>query len=910
MKTRGFFVVPLAILTIVSAGADVGSAKVSPDQREVEAPSAFEANRGQFGNRTEFAIRGPGYFVSLDAPGASFRLDSPKMFGRVASRDLRIRMIGAEPSATATAQDELAGRINYLIGKDPSAWITNVPTYARVKYENVYEGIDLVYYARGRDLEYDFVIAPGANADTIEMRVAGAERVALDDRGNLILETRRGSFSFAKPVAYQEQGGARVPVTANFAMLGARRIGFSVGAYDRTEPLVIDPVVFYSTFLGGSLTEASVRVGTDGTGSAYVAGRTDSVDFPVTGGAYETDPRDLFIAKLNPAGDALVYATYLGGTAFDSLEDMAVDTSGAVYLIGRTNSDDFPTTVGAHDATCGNLSICGSNFQDVFVTKLDPSGSTLAYSTFVGGDEDDTGFGIDVDASGAAYLTGATYSPDFPVTAGAFDESLSGTVDAFVTKLDPSGASLEYSTYIGGALGSGDVGYGIAVEGDGTAHVVGKTYATDFPTTPGAFDETCGSGACSTQPDLFVTKLNATGTALDFSTFVGGIGEEPVNYPTLAIDAAGATYITGDTTSTDFPTTPGAFQTSGSGQTGFVTKLAAAGDALEYSTYLGGSAFDIPHDIDVDSSGAACVTGYTASSDFPTSADALDDTLDGNSDAFLARLTADGSALSYASYIGGERTESGTGVVYDNDGVIVVGETESIDFSVTPGAYDTSCGGCQTGMMAGESDAFVVHSDFSPAPPLCGPAPELDSSCRLADANGDGKSSLQIKNDAVAAKDSVRWKWTYGVATALGDFKMPDTGSATYRLCIYDGSLATQPLFEADIAAGGVVSICGTKPCWKAIGTSGFKYANKDGNSDDITAVRFKAGIGGKAQVQVRGKGALLSPPATDALVTDVVVQLLIDDGGTVECFKTAFPGSSGAGGVTQDDTQFKAKGP
>lgn len=481
--------------------------------------------------------------------------------------------------------------------------------------------------------------------------------------------------------------------------LGARAIGFDLGTYDASRSLVIDPVLSYSTYLGGGGDEQANLVAVDSAGNAYVTGRTASADFPTTSGADSSlgGTQDAFVTKLNATGSALVYSTFLGGSALDDGETLAVDTNRSAYVIGFTRSSDFPT-VGAVDSSLGGT-------EDAFVTKLNPSGA-LAYSTYLGGSGVDEGFGIAVDSAANAYAAGQTFSSDFPTSAGAVDSALGGTDDAFVTKLNAAGSALIYSTYLGG--GASEQAGSIALDSASNAYVPGFTTSSDFPTSTGAADTTLGGAQ-----DAFVTKLNASGSALAYATYLGGSASESVPFG-IAVDRSFNAYVTSRTFSSDFPTSPDAFDsTLGGTEDAFVTKLNASGSALAYSTYLGGSGTERSFSIAVDDA-RAWVTGRTSSSDFPISGGALDSSLGGNQDAFVSKLNRPGAGLSFSTYLGGSGTEVGVGIALDsaspNPNAYIIGATGSSDFPTTPGAFDTTLAGASTQSCGASTpcDAFVT----------------------------------------------------------------------------------------------------------------------------------------------------------------------------------------------------------
>lgn len=677
-------------------------------------PIHFEENRGQTDPRVKFLARGGGCTLFLTSNDAVLLLTSPEPEGSDEGPEpkgqdprqgrraaLRMTVLGANTAPRVTGRQELPGKANYFTGNSPARWRTNVPTYGRVHYDDIYPGIDLVYYGSQRQLEYDFVVGPGADPGRIVLGFQGADKLEVDAAGDLVLHTAAGPIHQRKPVIYQEVGGVPQPIAGGYVLRGSQEVGFQVAAHDPARPLIIDPVLVYSTYLGGSGGDGSQGIAVDGAGSAYVMGVTDSADFPTTPGAFDmtynggmTFPSDASVTKLDPTGSSLVYATYLGGSGWDQGEQrsIAVDGTGSAYVTGLTESTDFPTTPGAFDTSFNGL-------VDVFVTKLDTTGSALVYSTYLGGSIADSGSGIAVDDAGSAYITGRAESANFPTTPGAFDITYNGGNDAFVTKLDPTGSALAYSTYFGGS--GVDIGGGIAVDAAGSAYVSGYYGSSDFPTTPGAFDTTFNGGN-----DSWVAKLDPTGSALVYSTYLGGSGFEGSS--AIALDGAGNAYVTGGTDSPDFPTTPGALDTTLTGATdAFVTKLDPTGSALAYSTYLGGSATDWGYGVAVDDAGSAYVAGETGSPDFPTTPGAFDTTFNGGPlDAFVTKLDPTASALIDSTYLGGNGRDNGLGIALDGAGsVYVTGNTVSTDFPTTPGAFDTTFGG-------GFEDAFVAKFSF------------------------------------------------------------------------------------------------------------------------------------------------------------------------------------------------------
>jgi hypothetical protein len=563
-----------------------------------------------------------------------------------------------------------------------------------------------------------------------------------------VLHTKGGEIRQSKPLIYQEVDGDKRIISGHYVLKGKHEIGFEVAMYDATKPLVIDPVLSYATYLGGSGDDAGLSIAVDSSGNAYVTGFTLSPNFPTTNGAFDTTcgtdgschivefertflAEDVFVTKLNTTGSALVYSTYLGGSDDDTGLGIAVDSSGNAYVTGRTFSTDFPTTSGALQEAKSS----GSGFSgpDAFVAKLNPVGNSLVYSTYLGGSGQDSGTGIGLDSSGNAYVSGTTLSTDFPTTNGAFQTSFTGGAqasegalnEAFVTKLNVTGSSLVYSTYLGG--NSRDQAFSIAIDSSGNAYVTGETSSTGFPITSEAL-QTSLRGLIN----AFVTKLNSTGTGLVYSTYLGGssggiVGEAVDEGLGIAVDSSGNAYVTGETRSVDFPTTIGAFQPTKPGFfNSFVTKLNQTGSALIYSTYLGGTVEDSARSIAVDSAGNAHITGVTGSSNFSTTANAFDTTCgtDGScnlnngdlfNDTFVTKLNSTGSALVYSSYLGGSNDDGGEGIAVDSSGnAYVTGWTFSTNFPTTNGALQTTFGGSSSGFTGGPGgDAFVAKVNQS-----------------------------------------------------------------------------------------------------------------------------------------------------------------------------------------------------
>jgi beta-propeller repeat-containing protein len=707
----------LVFLANLAAPA-IAATATHPSESYGKLPLQFEANRGQTAKEVQFLSRGPGYSLYLTSGEAVLVLSKS---GADAKRvALRMSLVGAARKPVVSGLEELPGKANYFIGKDRSKWRTNVPTYAKVHYRKVYPGIDLVYYGNQRELEYDFVVAPGADPKKIVLGFKGADKLEIDAQGDLVLHATGGEIRQHKPILYQEIDGVRQVISGGYVRRSANRVGFKVAAYDTTRPLVIDPVVLsYSTYLGSSGSDGGAGIAVDTGGNAYVTGSTSSIDFPITAGASQASASgtsDAFVTKLNPDGSALIYSTYLGGSGSDGAAGIVVDAAGAAYLTGGTDSIDFPTTAGAFQATFAGGGAFGG---DAFVAKLDPTGSALVYSTYLGGSGSDGGAGIAVDAGGNAYVTGLTTSPNIPTTAGAFQRAFASTdafnADAFVAKLDPRGCTLVYSTYLGGS--SFDSGTAIALDAAGNAYVTGSTQSSNFPTTAGSF-QAASVSVNTFNSDAFVTKLDPGGSALIYSTYLGG-GSDDGGFG-IAVDATGAAYVIGRTNSFDFPATAGAVQpvSTNSLYDAFVTKLVPAGSALAYSARLGGGANDVGSGIAVDADGNAYVIGATFSDNFPTTPGAFQPLHVGGWDVFFAKIHPSGSLLLYSTYLGGsgpvpqhgDGQDQGQGIAVDSAGsAYLTGYTVSSNFPTTPGVFQPA--------LASPSDAFVAKFAEIALPP-------------------------------------------------------------------------------------------------------------------------------------------------------------------------------------------------
>jgi hypothetical protein len=701
-------------------------------------PLNFEKNHGQTDGRVDFLAHGNGYTVFLTRDNATLLLRAPSgedasstrpgppsASNRLAS-SVRLALAGANPHAEVEALDPQLAKSNYLIGNDPSQWRRNVPHFARVKYRGVYPGIDLVYYGNQGQLESDYVLAPGASPNQIGVRIEGADTLRLDSQGDLVLSTRLGDVLLHKPRAYQPRAGSQQEVAANFIERAGDTIGIEVASYDASQPLIIDPVLGYSTYLGGTANQFLSGIAADSSGFAYVTGTTTSADFPTVAGGLQTtitnSTANAIITKLKKDGTGLIYSTFLGGTGTkgDGADAIAVDTAGDAYIVGSTSSSDFPVTPSAYQSF--------NKGGGGFFSKLDPTGSTLLYSTYLSGSGSDALSAIALDANGTAYITGSTTSTDFPIVlATAIQNANSSTGSqgtAFLSKIDPalSGtSSLVYSTYLGGT--KQDLGRGVAVDSAFNAYIVGYTSSTDFPqpTVKNGFQTTLKNPSSN----AFVARIDTTQPALlVYSTYLGGTpngqGSSPGDIGTaIAVPPAGGiVYVTGYTYATDFPLVAPLYSTSNTPfQKAFIARVdttRSGAASLPFSTYFGGTissagstqpGADLAFGIALDSTGNAYVTGTTSSFDFPVTPGAPEPSKIGRQNAFLSELNPTGSALLFSTYLGGSLEEA-LGVAVDGaspPNAYIAGITSG-NFPTTVGAFQTVDGVTD----ANNNDGFVA----------------------------------------------------------------------------------------------------------------------------------------------------------------------------------------------------------
>ncbi len=659
-------------------------------------PLYFIPNQGQVDAKAGFYARTPRYTLWLTKDALIF--DSIGGSSDQTRSVTRLTFPGANKNPTLIAQQPTKHRVNYLKGNDPSEWKTGIPTSTAVLYQNIYQNIDLKVYGMEKQVEYDWLINPGADPTKIRLQFHHVTSTALDKQGNLIVKTALGEFIHHHPVAFQSENGKKTTVTVEYVKVAKNEYRFQVGQYNKTCPLVIDPVVaVFSTYLGGGANDQSTSVALDIQGNAYITGITASSNFP-TEDAYQNifaaGTHDAYVSKFSASGNDLIFSTYLGGSGDDEAESIKVSTIGKIYITGSTTSPNFPVLSPFQGSHAGGIS-------DVFLTILSEAGNSLVYSTYLGGNGIDYSFGLALDSNRNIYVIGATKSTNFPLQNPYKSVYSGGDYDAFVTKFNASGGSLEYSTYLGGS--GTDIGYDITVL-NSNAYIVGRTSSTNFSIL-NAYQPVYGGGIY----DAFVGKLSSTGSLI-YSTYLGGTLTES-GYG-IAVDINGKAYVVGETTSTDFPTLNGYKNWHySSDKDAFLTKFSPTGVNVEYSTYLGGTEDDAAAHVLATDSGKVFLTGTTSSADFPLKR-AYQTSFNGGMEAFVTMLSGNLLDLSFSTYIGGGDNDYGRSIVRDSSGnIYVTGETKSTDFPLSHPYQNTNKGGL---------DAYLIKLLTSQLGTLCG----------------------------------------------------------------------------------------------------------------------------------------------------------------------------------------------
>jgi hypothetical protein len=707
-RTGMLLVAALASTTLLAAmpppASHAPQATLTAAERAVAAqyaalPMRFEPNVGQADPQVQYLARGNGYTMFLTLSESVIVLSQRPISANdppQAAEVVRMHFAGANAQPDVVGLQALPGISNYFVGNDPDQWHTDIVSFAKVRYSQIYPGIDLVYYGSAGDIEYDFVVQPGSDPAAIRLSFEGTRGMSVNPAGELVLALSAGELRQKAPVMYQ-QGPDGATLVAGRYVLHGNQVGFEIGGYDHSRALVIDPVLVYSTYLGGSGLDQATSLVVGPTGDAYVAGMTSSTNFPIQGTPTSTNGggQDLFVTKLSLTGASLTYSSYIGGIGTEVANDIAVSGAGTVYITGSTDSIDYPVVTPTIAAQVGGT--------DAFLTKLTSAGNAIEFSTYWGSTGFEEGTAVTVDPADNAYIAGNTSAPDFP-TQTPFQAALAGGMDGFMTKFSVAGNSVVYSTYLGGA--GDDRVFDMAVADDAAVFVVGSSTSANFPTTSGSVQP-----ALAGARDGFVTHFSLAGNALLYSTFLGGAGSDEVFG--MVIDAPMNAYVTGRTTSTNFPTlTPLQGSYGGGANDAFVAKINPSGAALVYSTYLGGAGDDKGQGIAIDGSRNAFVTGSTTSKNFPTLVP-LQARLSGPSDAFVSKLNLTGSSLVYSSFLGGVSADEGFGIGVDLVGsAYVAGFTESSNFPIA-NPFQAAFGGLRDAFVSKLVDSSISDLIFA-----------------------------------------------------------------------------------------------------------------------------------------------------------------------------------------------------
>jgi hypothetical protein len=767
-----------ALLPLMGAKAALAASLISP--HGVVTDAYFEANRGQAGPSVAFVSRGTGYAVLLQRNGSAvYRL--PAVAGDAAP--LSIELLGHLAPAAIKGEQPMASVTNYYRGSLPGDWRSGIPHYGRVRFDSVYPGIDLTWHSRGADLEYEFLAGAGADPGQIRIRFSGARRVSIDAQGNLILETRAGRLQHRRPMAWQEISGTRTSVRIALRLRGTTAC-FRLGRYDRGRPLWIDPVVSYSTYVGGAGYDAGYAITTDGSRGVYMTGTTASIGFPAQGSSVNSND-DAFVMKFDESG-SLLYTTVLASNGNTSGQAIAADSSGNVYIAGTTDATNFPVTPGAWQTAFGGVA-------DAFAAKLNPAG-TLVYASYIGGTGQEAGTGIAIDGSGNAYVSGYT-SAVFPTTRGAAQTLYGGGfADAFVVKLNALGSAAVYSTLLGGS--GNDEAQAIVVDLAGQACIAGYTDSTNLAAYAALQPSPGGEG------DALIACLSADGTAWTMVSYLGGSNLDQAY--ALAIDATGNLYVAGTTYSADFPITSGAFQPANAGSyDAFIAKLSPGGSRLVYATYLGGSGSDAATTVAVGSTGDVWIGGYTASVNFPLSG-AWQSAAGGSFDGFISHLSPNAGGLLTSSYLGGSGDDRVLGIALDPTGLVfTAGSTLSTNFPITPGAMQGVAPAGMNAFLANiNPSAYSISGTVTTqaATPLSGVVVTL---------NGGGTGSIPTDSNGYFFFSGLAGGATYTITPSMNGYTFSPSG---YTFDNFDANQTAYFTANAAYSIGGNITLTGAAP--------------------------------------------------------------------------------------------------
>ncbi len=692
-------------------------------------PLSFIENRGQFDSRVKFYSKTPSQTLWFTEGGIVFDLlkmeasGEDRIKGGKIKKDITTerlvftqRLVGSTPAPRIEAKDPHPGAYNHFIGNNPEKWQKDMKAYKEILYHEVYPGIDMKLFGKGRDLEQEFHVKAGADVGVIRISYEGIEGLRVSDDGSLIISTGFGELKESRPTIYQEIEGKRVDIAGRFRIIEGTTYTIEPGPYNKQYALIIDPTLVYSTYIGGGNSpygniygwDLATSITVDPSGNAYVTGESWSIDFPLSNPLQGANAGlwDVIVFKLSPDGSSLLYSTYIGGTGDDEGSEIAIDSSGNIYIVGSTDSVDFPVTANAFQTTNNAAG------DEVIILKLDATGGSLLYSSYLGGSGTEIGMGLSLDTSNNMYITGLTTSIDLPLINPLYGSYIGGVYDAFVAKINPSlsgSASLIYSTYLGGT--GDDRGIRISTDSSGNVWIVGSTSSTDFPMASPLYGTYLGGNF-----DVFLSKLSSDGSSLTYSTYLGGTGED--RGVGVVLDTTGNVYVTGRTTSTDFPVVNPIYSTYRGGVfDAFITKLNGSGSSIIYSTFIGGSGDDRSLAIALDNAGNSYITGVTSSTDFPSVNPIQPAYGGGDYDVFVTKVNSAGSSILYSTYLGGSALDPGWYGIGSEDAeaiavdamgnAYVAGFTWSDDFPIV-NPYQAT--------RAGDWDVFVAKISDLPPP--------------------------------------------------------------------------------------------------------------------------------------------------------------------------------------------------
>jgi len=739
----------------------------------------FTKNQGQIDNPdVKYVYAGSDLSIGFIESGYLITLTNEKNLTSVA----KVTFTGAN-RVIPVGRGELSHKSNYFLGNDSSKWKNGVSNYWEVMFENLYDWIDLVFYMNEEGLKYDFIVKPGGVHEEIGWHYDGIEDIHSDEFGNLQIKTTTGTLHEEKPFSYQIINGEKVEIVSKYD-LQSNSVGLIIGKYDDKSPLIIDPLI-YSTYIGGIDWDWGDGIEVDSEGNVFLVGSSESFNFPTTSGSYDEDHnggRDVVVCKVNAEGSDLIYSTFIGGSGFEGAGGIDIDSEGNTYITGGTSSSDFPTTTDSYDES-------HNENTDVYVCKLNPDGTDLVYSTYVGGSESDYGDDIELDTNLNACVVGASESPDFPTTLGSYDRISNGMLDLIVFKLNPDGNDLQFSTFVGGVNNDPEDGsVAIAIDFFDDIYVTSSTESPDFPTTEDAYDTTYNDE--NANDDCVLFKVKSDGSDLIYSTFIGG--EDFDTGCGIAVDSTNSAYVVGSTFSTNFPTTDSCYDDTHNGHCDvFVCRMDPTGSNLIFSTFIGGAGRNEGHSITRDPNNNVIIAGHTGE-DYPITSGSYDESHNGGSDIYISVFNENGTGLLYSTFIGGgsgEYTNYNENIIMDaSNNLYLSGYTFSWDYPTTAGAYDETFNGDNSDLMVSKLQINIIN-----VPPTISILSPQNNDVVEGSVVIEGNASDQNGNGSIerveVSIDDDEWKRANGAKTwnYTWNTMYVENGDHNLRFRAYDG---------------------------------------------------------------------------------------------------------------------------